>query len=429
MILSLVSTKKGLIMDRVKDKQEVIQLSKQYVKQNPIYLDTETTGLDYEAEIVNISIIDSDGKVLFDSLIKPIRAIPSDATRVHGITNQMVRNAPTWREVWPSIQSILRGRLVGIYNAEYDIRLIKQSCEKNGLYWSPPYSNAFCIMLLFSKYYGAWDDYHQSYTWQKLEFAGKLFNINIPNSHRAKDDTLLSRAVLHCLAGEDYQTSNNIHSVKSKIYNPLTSDGVFQVPEFYKTIGSAYINSSKGNTIDVGEGNYSINIHIRKQINIIGRKDKEVNFFPRVIGKPILYFDEVECQVEISNIYFGIIDKQLNPFGIIIKNSNVYIKNCIFYFAENDLEYSSTEVGFDTGYGFQEGADYENPYYYLDNTIMSNQMGLIYKNNVKKMPKSAIRVYGNSSSVVVENCVFSGINTTIYGEGKFNIINSDLMKN
>ena len=42
-----------------------------YYNSDFVVLDTETTGLDSRAEIVEISIIDKHGNTLFDSLIKP----------------------------------------------------------------------------------------------------------------------------------------------------------------------------------------------------------------------------------------------------------------------------------------------------------------------------------------------------------------------
>lgn len=56
---------------------------------NYIILDTETTGLDNTAEIVEISVINDQGEVLLDTLIKPTKPIPGDATAIHGITNEM----------------------------------------------------------------------------------------------------------------------------------------------------------------------------------------------------------------------------------------------------------------------------------------------------------------------------------------------------
>ncbi|MBT7039972.1 MAG: hypothetical protein HN921_09015 [Bacteroidetes bacterium] len=189
-------------------KERVIQEAQEYIKLNPVFIDTETTGFKPDDEIVDISIVDHDGTVLFDSLVNPKKIIPIDAINIHHISNDMVSNAPNWKEVWDEISYILSGRVLGVYNAEYDLRLMKQSTEKWGLNWIEPYAKSFCVMELFAEYYGEWDDYHGNYKWQKLEFAGKYFNINIPNTHRAKDDTLLTREVLIHIAGIDLQDGN-----------------------------------------------------------------------------------------------------------------------------------------------------------------------------------------------------------------------------
>lgn len=57
-------------------------------------LDTETTGLDYDDKIVEIAVIDLDGNVLINTLVDPNKAIPKEATEIHGIANKMVENAP-----------------------------------------------------------------------------------------------------------------------------------------------------------------------------------------------------------------------------------------------------------------------------------------------------------------------------------------------
>ena len=74
--------------------------------------------------------------------------------------------------------------------------LLKQSHEQAGLEWGPLGASAFCIMKLYAEFYGEWQQSRNSYRWQSLTKAGTQCGINIPNSHRAKDDTLLARAVL-----------------------------------------------------------------------------------------------------------------------------------------------------------------------------------------------------------------------------------------
>ena len=176
-------------------REEAIQLSKKYAKGKPIFLDSETTGLGLDAEIVDLAVIGFQGKVLFKSLIRPKKRIPADATRIHKITNKMVSSSPSWEEVWPKIHEILRDKTVGIYNADYDTRLLKQSTELSGLKWTEPYREAFCVMKLFSKYIGIWSDYYNNYRWHRLEVAASHFGIRTNNLHRALDDTKISRSV------------------------------------------------------------------------------------------------------------------------------------------------------------------------------------------------------------------------------------------
>jgi DNA polymerase-3 subunit epsilon len=174
--------------------------ARDFLLQEHVFLDTETTGVDSDAEIVEIAIVDAAGNDLVNTLIRPTIKIPVEASNVHGITDHDVESAPTWLEVWPEIRSAIENRYVGIYNAEFDTRLIRQSHIKAGGEWEPLGSMVLCIMKLYAKFHGEWDSYYGSYTWQSLEDAGMQCGIDIPNTHRAKDDALLAREVLHCIA-------------------------------------------------------------------------------------------------------------------------------------------------------------------------------------------------------------------------------------
>lgn len=178
----------------------VIQRAQAILADRPLYLDTETTGLDKRAEIVEVALIDHDGAVLLDSLVKPTRRIPWDATRVHHINDAMVADAPTWAELWPQIQVLLNGRRVGIYNAEFDLRMIAQSHAAHKVADTNAGSNAFCIMKLYAEFFGEQGSYGD-FRWQSLEKAARQCRIQLPNSHRAGADALLARAVLEAMAG------------------------------------------------------------------------------------------------------------------------------------------------------------------------------------------------------------------------------------
>lgn len=187
--------------NKTQSQAEATTQAKQILTHQPVYLDTETTGVNRTAEIVEISIIDHDGTTLLDQLVKPRYRIPGEAMRVHGITNKMVEDAPLWVDIWPQVKATLANRRVAIYNADFDLRLIKQSHQQAGLEWEALGARAICIMKLYAQFYGEWDGRRGSYRWQSLEKAGHQCRLKLPNSHRAKADTLLTRALLRYMAG------------------------------------------------------------------------------------------------------------------------------------------------------------------------------------------------------------------------------------
>ncbi|MEZ4638489.1 MAG: 3'-5' exonuclease [Caldilineaceae bacterium] len=181
-------------------RQSAVEEAQRLLTQKPIYLDTETTGLDDRAEIIEIAILDHDGAPLFESLVKPRYPIPADAARIHGISNATVTDAPAWPDLWPQIEMILRERTVGIYNADFDLRMLAQSHRFARLDWRHDALTAFCIMQIYARFYG--ERGYGGFRWQSLEKAGRQCRLDLPNSHRAADDARLARAVLLHVAGE-----------------------------------------------------------------------------------------------------------------------------------------------------------------------------------------------------------------------------------
>lgn len=167
---------------------------------NFIVLDTETTGLYESAEIVSVAVIDSSGKTLLDTLVKPVRPIPADATRIHGITNEMVKDV----QPFPCEQlfRLLYGRDVIVYNADYDRSMLYRSAkaaQTTFTEWAE-ISRWFCAMQHFAEIYGDWNDWHQSYRWQKLSTACSYYKIPVVGAHGALADCLMTLEVCKKMA-------------------------------------------------------------------------------------------------------------------------------------------------------------------------------------------------------------------------------------
>jgi len=183
-------------MQKRQARWQAIREAQEKLKLDPVYIDTETTGLKASDEVVEIAIVDHRGDTLFESLVKPTRPIPPDAAAIHGIRDAMVAGAPPWVEIWPQVEKAIAGREVAIYNADYDMRLMQQSHTAHGLPWRWSAKDPFCVMRLYARFFGQWNASRGNYRWVSLDDAGRQSGIDLPNTHRARDDALLTRALL-----------------------------------------------------------------------------------------------------------------------------------------------------------------------------------------------------------------------------------------
>ncbi len=130
-----------------------------------LLLDTETTGLE-RPEAVQIAVVAPDDQVLFDSLVHPQGEIETEAVAVHGITPEMVSDAPSFPEIYERLAAVLAGKLIVAYNADFDRSVLDGDCRRHHLpsldiKWS-------CAMIQYAQFCGDWSDYHQDFRWQKL---------------------------------------------------------------------------------------------------------------------------------------------------------------------------------------------------------------------------------------------------------------------
>jgi len=179
---------------------KVIQRARQILAYDPVFVDTETTGISPEDVVIEVGVVDLQGKTLFESFIKPSIPIPADAIAVHHITEAMVAEAPFWKDIWQELKSVLADRFVGMYNADFDLRMMKQTHKRYWLDWSLVDKRFFCVMKLYSAFYGQRSSRGMGYRFHKLEAAGADCGIPLPNSHRAVDDALLTAALFKYIA-------------------------------------------------------------------------------------------------------------------------------------------------------------------------------------------------------------------------------------
>ncbi len=156
-------------------------------------LDTETTGLGPYDVVVEIALVASHGEVLADTLTAPGRPTHRNATQVHGIGAEQLAEAPSWPSVWPDLQSHLRQvDTVLAWNAAFDLRLIRQTCDRHNLPLQAP--RILCLRHAFR-------DRHP-FTRSTLAAACLALGLPVRPRHRARADAEVARQVAWRLLGE-----------------------------------------------------------------------------------------------------------------------------------------------------------------------------------------------------------------------------------
>jgi DNA polymerase-3 subunit epsilon len=117
-----------------------------------LILDTETTGVG-NAEIIEVSLIDTSGDVLLDTLVRPRSGLMNPyAQRVHGISLEMLNHQPSWPEVLPELERVAGQSTLLAWNAQFDRQMLVNSSHAWEL--DPPRLLFVCAMRLYSQLHG-----------------------------------------------------------------------------------------------------------------------------------------------------------------------------------------------------------------------------------------------------------------------------------
>ena len=117
-----------------------------------VVFDTETTGLsprggDEIVQIAGLRIV--NGRILhgesFETLVDPGRAIPPASTRVHHISDEMVRGAPDIAEAGRQFHDFCRGSVLVAHNAPFDLAFLRLKEEVIGRRFDNP---VLCTVLM-----------------------------------------------------------------------------------------------------------------------------------------------------------------------------------------------------------------------------------------------------------------------------------------
>ena len=100
-----------------------------------VFLDTETTGLSFKEghKIVEIACVETKdliatGKV-FHKLINPARSIPEEAFKIHGFSENFLKNKETFLQVADEFLDFIKNKKIIIHNSSFDLGFLNGELE------------------------------------------------------------------------------------------------------------------------------------------------------------------------------------------------------------------------------------------------------------------------------------------------------------
>ena len=194
---------------------------------NEVFLDTETTGLSFKEghKIVEIACIETKdliptGKV-FHKLINPKRSMPNEAFKVHGFSEEFLKNKDTFDVIVDEFLKFVEDKKIIIHNAPFDLGFLdgELGSIKKGKMDKKLVIDS--LEVARNKFPG---------TSNSLDALCKKFNIDL--SRRTKHNALLDCELLR----EVYINLLDVKEPKFDLSNNIEAQHLNKIKDYSKTI-------------------------------------------------------------------------------------------------------------------------------------------------------------------------------------------------
>ena len=190
-----------------------------------VFLDTETTGLSFKDghKIVEIACIETNDLIptgnIFHKLINPKRNMPNEAFKVHGFSEDFLKDKETFDEIADDFLNFIKNKKIIIHNAPFDLSFLdgelrlsqKEKINKRLVIDS--------LDIARNKFPG---------TSNSLDALCKRFNIDL--SRRTKHNALLDCELLR----EVYINLLDVKEPKFNLSNNFSEQSISKVKDYEK---------------------------------------------------------------------------------------------------------------------------------------------------------------------------------------------------
>ena len=172
------------------------------------FIDLETTGInlgiDRIVEIAIVKIMADGTKSVKRKLVNPEMPIPKAASDVHGITDEIVKDAPTFKQVAPELKQMLDGcDLAGFNSNRFDIPLLMEEFLRVAIDFDMKNRKLVDVQNIYHKLEP-----------RTLSAAYKFYcNKNLDGAHSAEVDATATYDILQAQTEKYKELDNTVESI------------------------------------------------------------------------------------------------------------------------------------------------------------------------------------------------------------------------
>jgi DNA polymerase III subunit epsilon len=229
-------------------------------------VDLETTGgMPKRDRIIEVAIVIYEGNQItekYSSLVNPERSISYEITRITGIHDGMVEDAPKFYEIAKQIVLMTEGAIFVAHNVNFDYNFLREEFDRLGYTYS---RKNLCTVKLSRKAFPGLKSY-------SLGNLIRHFDIEVAARHRALDDAYATAIIFDKIIHKEGHEMTKVlidRGVKeNKLPEAITLERIHQLPEK----AGVYFFYDIYNTI----------IYVGKSINI---KSRIMQHFQQITSK------------------------------------------------------------------------------------------------------------------------------------------------
>jgi DNA polymerase-3 subunit epsilon len=172
------------------------------------FIDLETTGInlgsDRIVEIAIVKILTDGTRIVKRKLVNPEIPIPKTASDVHGITNDMVKDAPTFKQIGNELKQVLDGCDIAGYNSNrFDIPLLMEEFFRAQIDFDMKNRKLLDVQNIYHKMEP-----------RTLSAAYKFYcNKNLDGAHSAEADAVATYEIFEAQLSHYPELGNSVETV------------------------------------------------------------------------------------------------------------------------------------------------------------------------------------------------------------------------